>query len=169
MDLVRREAARKGNRTAFRYGTPEKPGKIVTHLAATFAGVSALHITTDDVDKYGDARLAAGAQPATLNRELALLRHGFKLAVRKGRIPTAPAVTMRSEAGNERQGFIEPADFEVFLRELRQRDAVVADMVEAAYFTLLRRWNVRNLTWPMFTSTWTRGTWCVVSCASPAP
>ena len=68
-----------------------------------------------------------------LNRELALLRRGFKLAVRKGRIPTAPAVSMRSEAGNERQGFIDPADFEVFLRELRQRDAVVADLTERAY------------------------------------
>jgi integrase len=61
-----------------------------------------------------------------------------------------PSISMRSEAGNERQGFIDPADFEVFLSELRQRDAAVAEMVEAAYFTLLRRSNVRNLTWPMF-------------------
>ena len=158
VDLVRRDAARKGNRTAFRYGTPEKPGKIVMHLAATFGGVSALHITADDVDKYGDARIAARAQPATLNRELALLRHGFKLAVRKGLIPTAPAVAMRSEAGNERQGFIEPALFEGLLSALRDLDPLAAEVTEAAFFTLLRRGNVRNLTWSMLDLTVEAGT-----------
>jgi hypothetical protein len=50
-----------------------------------------------------------------VNRELAVLRRGFTLAVRKGMLPTMPAFTLRSEAGNERQGFVDAADFEGLL------------------------------------------------------
>jgi integrase len=85
-----------------------------------------------------------------VNRELAVLRRGFTLAVRKGMLPTMPAFTLRSEAGNERQGFVDAADFEGLLGELRTREAVVADTVEAAYLTLLRRGNIRTLAWQMF-------------------
>lgn len=74
----------------------------------------------------------------------------FKLALKKAIIPTTPAIELRPE-DNARQGFIDPGDFEALLGELRQRDAVVADAVEAAYFTCLRRENVLRLTWPMLT------------------
>jgi integrase len=148
--LVRTDAMRRGNRTAVRLGTAEKPGKVFVHLAGHFAGWPALAIGSEDVDQYADQRLAAGAKPATINRELSALRRGFRLAVRKGLLPTMPAITLRSEVGNERTGFIDPADFEALLGELRERDAVVADMVETAYLTLLRRSNVRTLAWPMF-------------------
>jgi integrase len=143
MLLVQRDAARKGNRTA------AKTGYLVEHLAETFAGWPALAITTDAVDTYADRRLAAGAQAATVNRELAQLRRGFRLAVQKGMLPTMPHVTVRPE-DNARQGFIDPAEFEAFLDELRQRDAVVADVAECAFFTCLRRGNVLALIWPLF-------------------
>ena len=72
----------------------------------------------------------------------------FKLALKKAMLPTAPAIELRPEE-NARQGFIDPGDFEALLGELRQRDAVVADAVETAYFTCLRRGNVLRLTWLM--------------------
>jgi integrase len=150
MELARADARRKGNRTAARLGTAEKPSAVVAHLAGYFAGWPALAITAEDVDRYADQRLAAGAQAATCNRELSVLRRAFHVAVRKAMLPTMPAITLRSEAGNERQGFVDPADFDALLTELRTRDAVVADMVEAAYLTLLRRSSVRALAWPMF-------------------
>jgi integrase len=148
VELVRRESTRKGNRTGWRLGTAEHPRQCVRYLTETFGGTPALHITADDVDRYADARIAAGAQPATVNRELAILRHGFKLGVRKGLLPSMPHVAMRSEAGNERQGFLDPVAFDAFLDALRQRDPVVADLTQGAYFTLLRRSNISKLTWP---------------------
>lgn len=152
IDLARREALRDGNRTAVRcYGTAENPPKEIRRLAEIFSGKAALQVTTDDIDKYTDARRAEGAQPATVNRELTLLRRGFKLALRKGLIPTAPYIPLRSEKGNVRKGFLEPADFDAFLDALRQRDPVVADLTEAAFFTLLRRGNIRNLAWTQLT------------------
>jgi integrase len=149
-ELVRTDATRRGNRTAARLGTADKPGKVLVHLASYFTGWPALAISSEDTDQYADHRLATGAKPATVNRELSTLRRGFRLAVRKGMLPSMPAITLRSEVGNERNGFVDPADFEALLSELRQHDAVVADMIEAAYLTLLRRSNVRTLAWPMF-------------------
>src|SRR5262249_34509826 len=131
---------RRGNRSKLEFR--------LTHLADYFTGMSAIAITSEEVDRYADARLAAGAQPATVNRELAALRRAFRLAVRKQLLPTMPHVTLRRE-DNTRQGFLDPADFDVLLRELRARDAVVADVVECAYFTCLRRANVLGLVWPM--------------------
>jgi integrase len=143
--LVREDAHRKGNRTAGRLGTAERPTEIVKHLTGYFSG-PVLHITSDDVDKYGDQRINEGAQPATVNRELAVLRRGFKLALRKGLIPKAPMVSLRRE-DNARDGFIDPPDFERLLEALRARDEDAADLVEFAYCTCLRRGNATNLRW----------------------
>jgi integrase len=59
-----------------------------------------------------------------------------------------PTIKLRPES-NARQGFLDPPDLEAFLAELRQCDAVVADVTEAAYFTCLRRGNVLALRWSM--------------------
>jgi hypothetical protein len=132
--LLKADYARKHRRSARRLAGDHGP---LGHLADTFAGWPALRITATDVDAYADARIAAGAQPATLNRELAALRRMFKLAVKKAILPSAPAIELRPEE-NARQGFLDPGDFDALLGELRQRDAVVADVTEAAYFTCLR-------------------------------
>jgi len=139
LDVARREHARRGNRSRLEYK--------LAHLIAHFADTPALAITSEAIDGYTDTRLAAGAQPATVNRELAALRRAFRLAVRKGLLPYMPHVTLRSE-DNTREGFLDPADFEAFLAELGARDALVADVTECAYFTCLRRSNVLRLTWP---------------------
>jgi integrase len=143
--LLKADYQRKGRRSARRLEGAHGP---VGHLAETFSGRRALAITAIDVDRYADERLAAGAQPATVNRELAALRRMFKLALKKAMLPTAPAIELRPE-DNARQGFLDPGDFDAFLAELRQRDTVVADVTETAYFTCLRRGNVLGLTWPM--------------------
>src|SRR5262249_57744139 len=79
LDVARREHARRGNRSRLEYK--------LAHLIAHFADTPALAITSEAVDAYADARLAAGAQPGTVNRELAALRRAFRLAVRKDLLP----------------------------------------------------------------------------------
>lgn len=146
--LAREDAERKGNKTAGRYKGPGGgPSQCVQYLLDAFGGMPALNVTADDIDKYGDRRAQEGAANATINRELAILRKGYKLALRKNLIPHAPHVAMRSEKGNERQGFIEPALFTQFLTELGRYHPAFADVTECAFLTLLRRSNARNLTW----------------------
>jgi len=149
-DLLRRNYARRSNRTAYRLGTAATPRGPLRHLGSYFGGWRALAITTDAVDQYADARLAAGAAAATVNRELAALRRMFTLAVQKGMLPSKPYVAMRRE-DNVRQGFVEIGDLDTLLGALRTRNPVAADVTEAAFCTCLRRGNLRALTWDRFT------------------
>jgi integrase len=113
-------------------------------------GWPALAITPKDVHEFVDRRLAEGASIATTNRDVACLRHAFKLAVRDGLLPTMPHFTLRREH-NVREGFIDPPDFAALLTELRARDSDVADAVEFAYCTALRRGNVLGSRWSWVT------------------
>jgi len=132
-DLLRADYVRKGNRSGVEYK--------LARLAEVFAGDAALTITTDRIDRYADQRVAAGARPATVNRELAALRRAFRIAVRKQLLPTMPVVTLLPE-DNVREGFIDPPEFEGLLVKLRAVDAAdVADAAEFAYLTCLRRGN----------------------------
>ena len=137
-DLLRRDHTRKRNRSKIEYK--------LAHLAETFANMPALAITALEIDRYYDHRIAEGAQPATVNRELSALRRAFRLAVRAGLLPTMPAFTLRSE-DNVREGFLDPADLDAFLAALRLEDPDVADVTECAYWTLLRRGNALGALW----------------------
>jgi hypothetical protein len=141
---LRRDYARRGNRSRVAYK--------LAHLAETFGGWAALAITSEEVERYTDARLAAGAAVGTVNRELAALRRAFRLAVQQQILPRMPHIRLRPE-DNARQGFLDPADFDALLAEPRRRDPVVADVAECAYFTCLRRGNVLALQWPMVAPT----------------
>lgn len=94
-------------------------------------------------DAYVEMRLAEGAARATVNRELAALRRGFRLAVQKGLIATRPEFEIPEEH-NARQGFFEREDFEAVHAELPD---YVQPLVEFAYLTGWRRQEVLTLTW----------------------
>jgi integrase len=140
MDVLRADHTRKGNRSRLAYK--------IARLGEAFAGDMALTITTARIDRYADGRVAAGAAPATVNRELAALRRAFRIAVRKQLLPTMPVVTLLPE-DNVREGFIDPPEFEVLLAKLRELHAAdVADAAEFAYLTCLRRGNALGAVWP---------------------
>jgi integrase len=149
-ELVRMDYRRKHNKSA------RKLDEQLAHLSEHFGGWQALAITSDHIDRYADDRIAQGAQPSTLNRELSALRRAFRLAVQKGMLPSAPHVTLRPE-DNIRQGFLDVGALDAFLIELRQRDPVASEVAETAFCTLLRRSNVLALTWPMFSLEVERG------------
>jgi len=52
----------------------------------------AASITGADVAKYANLRLDEEAAPATVNRELALLRRAFRLAIRQGLLAAMPVI-----------------------------------------------------------------------------
>jgi integrase len=148
-ELLRRDYAEQGNRTAWRLGTAARPRGVLFHLGAAFGGWRALAITRDKIKTYTDARLAAGAAPATVNRELAALRRMFSLAVQQEQLARKPYIAMRPEH-NVREGFVEIGDLDTLLNALRALNPVAADVTEAAFCTCLRRGNLRGLTWDRF-------------------
>ena len=115
----------------------------VRRLRDTFGFDRALDITTDRIAVYTNARLKDGAKPATVNRELAALRRMFSLAVKAGKVPTRPHMTLLAE-DNAREGFMEPAEFEAVSTHLPPD---VADAARFAYLTAWRKGEVRTLEW----------------------
>jgi hypothetical protein len=88
------------------------------HLAEFFTRRRASDITTDLIQKYIDERRNDGAEPATVNRELALLRRAFTLAHRRTPplVQVVPAFPHLKEA-EARRGFLEPSQRDALAEE----------------------------------------------------
>lgn len=116
--------------------------KIENHLSPHFGAHRMTELRTADVREYIEARQAAGAEPATINRELAILKRAFTLAIRGGLLLVRPHIPMLKEA-NARKGFFERADFEAVCGQLHED---VAAVVRFAYLT---GWRVASEVLPL--------------------
>ncbi len=82
-------------------------GKIRLHLHPFFGERRKMtSITTASLREFVAERQDAGAKPAEINRELAVLRRAFNLAVQAGRLLQKPHFPMLKER-NTRKGFLE--------------------------------------------------------------
>lgn len=107
----------------------EQRGKALKRLlgAETMAG----SIDEATVTNYTARRLRDGAAPATVNRELALLRRGFRLAMKARRLSRRPEITLLRE-DNVRRGFVERDQIDAIKAHL---PAELRPVVEVAYLT----------------------------------
>ena len=88
------------------------------HLTDHFGAEQlAQEITVDHVTGYIAKRLEGGAAAATVNRDLAVLRRGFRLAVRAGRLDRRPDFSLLAEH-NARKGFFEDHQLRAVLAKL---------------------------------------------------
>jgi integrase len=124
-------------------------GRLV-HLRAAFGSCRALDVNEAKIELYKQTRLVEKAtrgnrpvQPATINRELSMLRKAFRLGVRQRRIAAAPTIDMLAE-NNVRQGFVEPRDFEKIVTSLPKH---LRDFMRFAYSTGWRRGEISGLQW----------------------
>jgi integrase len=74
---------------------------------------------------------------ATINRELAWLKHMFRLAVDAGKLMTRPKIKMLAE-DNARQGFFEHEQYESMLRHLPE------DLRPVVRFAYITGWRVKS-------------------------
>jgi site-specific recombinase XerD len=121
--------------------------RIDKHIAPHFEGRRIGEINTTQIRRYIEQRKKASAQPATINRELAIIRRAFRLAYRAGQIlTTGPHIELLDESRNVRQGIIEPHDFAKVLTKLEPGSYAAA--AEAAFITGWRlRSEILTLTW----------------------
>ena len=112
-------------------------------LREAFGEDRAIDLTADRVERYKAARLAAGHAPATINRELAALRRALNLALQQEGLSRMPRITLFAEH-NERQGFLEPADFEALVANLPE---YLQDSARFAYVTGWRKGEIQSLEW----------------------
>jgi len=138
VELVRQDYAMNKRRSAPRME------HAVKHLAGAFAGVRAHRITTDRLTAYAAERMQAGAANAAVQYEMAILRRGFRLALRANTLPLMPAFPT-IHVSNARQGFFEPDQLAAVLGEL-------PDYLRPLFrFAALTGWRandeVRPMTW----------------------
>jgi integrase len=102
-------------------------------------------VRAPQVRQYVERRRQAGASNATINRELAIVRHGFKLGALQDpplvhRQPAIPEL----EEDNARQGFIEREQYQVLLGELPES---LRALFVCGYHTGARKNELRRIKW----------------------
>ncbi len=128
-----------------------KSASNVTHcfkrVRKYFAFDSLVDITASRIDQYQESRLSEKAARATINREMACLRHGFKLLVQDKALSEAPVIKLL-EGENVRQGFINVGDFYSVIDNLfRTVHPSVKDVLEFLYHSGWRSREVTKLEW----------------------
>ncbi|OFW10097.1 MAG: hypothetical protein A3G20_06285 [Acidobacteria bacterium RIFCSPLOWO2_12_FULL_59_11] len=143
------EAVRVDYRNNARRSTKDLEGRI-RNLEAAFAGMRAVDVAESLIERYKANRLSENIKkgkrkvcPATVNRELGVLRRAFRLAVRQKRISAAPNITLFEE-NNARQGFVEPKEFEAIASNLPKH---LQDFCRFAYATGWRKGELQTLRW----------------------
>ena len=101
------------------------------HLAGFFAAVPATEITKDRIASYITWRREQRAAAATINRELAALTRGFRLAQKAGEVAFRPEITMLRE--DERSArFFEVGQYRTVLENLPE---YLQPVIQTAYIT----------------------------------
>jgi integrase len=119
-------------------------GRSFEHLAVHFGSDTlARNITAASVEQYKAERLRKKAAPATINRELAALRRGFRLALRFGKVAARPDFSLLRE-DNARKGFFEAHQF---LAVYAQLPDYLKPMATFLYWTGWRSGEARSLQW----------------------
>ena len=90
-------------------------------------------ITAADVDAYVEHRQKKGAAAASINRELAILKRAYTLAIRAGKLLHAlrPYIAMLAEH-NVRTGFFEADQFTTVKSKLRPTCSLMLRIFERA-------------------------------------
>ncbi len=114
-------------------------------LRAFFRGRAA-SVTPALVQRYIRARQKEGRKPATIDRELELLKRAFALGIESRRIvyaPRVPRLLRRHE--NARRGFLEKAEFEALRNAVGDSD--FRDYIEWFWWTGMRPGEIAALEW----------------------
>jgi integrase len=105
--------------------------RIDLHLTPAFRGRRMTDITTADIRAFTKDRLTAGASSAEINRELAIVKRAYSLAIKAGRLYVRPHIPMLKEH-NVRRGFLEPSQFAAVKTYL---PAALRSLLEFGYLT----------------------------------
>lgn len=115
-------------------------------LRAAMGSERVARITADRIERHKAERLADDKMPATVNRDLQVLRAAFRLAFEQELIPKAPKFRLLEER-NVRQGFFTAAEVGAVVGAFRPREAVLGQFVWFAFLSAWRRGEIAGLTW----------------------
>ncbi len=121
-------------------------GRWRLHLKPAFGHLKAAQLTRATLKEHVERRLAAGAKPATVNRELEVLKRAYNLGAQSDppkvlRVPHFP----RLKENNVRQGFLDIAGYERILEQCIIAGPWMRGVFELGYTLGWREAEVLNL------------------------
>jgi integrase len=115
------------------------------HIDSALGSLPASRFGSAQVRQYVAQRRSAGASDATINRELAIVRRGFKLGAQEDPpLVQRQPVIAKLEEDNVRQGFLEQDQYEKLLEELPSK---LKALFVCGYHTGARKNELRRVQW----------------------
>jgi len=111
--------------------TSDTERRIRLHLRPRFGKKRLASLTTSDIRRHIESRQNDNAANASINRELAILKRMFSLAIASGKLLHCPHIPMLIER-NVREGFFERHEFEAIVRQVPDE---IAMLLRFAYIT----------------------------------
>lgn len=120
--------------------------RLKNHLSPFFGKIRAADFSTQHLKRYIAVRRDDGAENATINRELAIVRRAFNLGAKADppRVGRAPKIQLLKET-NIREGFIEHAQYVTLRNEL---PPYLRPLFVVAYHIGGRRGELTMIRWP---------------------
>lgn len=123
----------------------DRDRQMVDHLSGFFDGQRLDQIEPHDVERYKILRLAEEAQPATVNREVALLKHIFNCAIDWRKATTNPVRKVKFLKVPDRpKRILSPSEEE---RLIAAAPEYLKPIIVLALNTGMRRGEILNLKW----------------------
>ena len=129
----------------------ERDATSIDKLNEYFGKLIITEIKPSMVEKYKSHRLSEHSyrghttRPATVNRELACMRHMFNLAVREGKAEKNPVNGVRFEKENNKRDRVLSSD--EFQRLLKDSPDYLTPILITGYHTGMRKSEILNLQW----------------------
>lgn len=120
--------------------------RIQLHILKFFKSAQLMaSISTTDVESYVTHRLEQDAKPATVNRELAILRQAFLKEVKAGRLLARPDIRLLAE-NNVREVYWEAGEFQALVDELAK---TTPEYIPPLRFAYTLGWRLASEVLPM--------------------
>jgi integrase len=151
-DLFKRHLADMRRELCDWYSIRTESNRIRKNLEPVFGSMDASAIRKADITRYIDERLAAGAKPATINRELSALRRSLNLGVEQDLLidSVVPNIKCLPE-NNVRKGFVERDVYSRMLQALPRHQQMLWCF---GYYLGIRKGELLKLRWDWLLPYW---------------
>jgi integrase len=113
-------------------------------IKPVFGSLTPSKLKRDHIKAYIDKLKSQGTPNATINRDIALLRHALNLAVEDGKLAAVPFRIKDLPENNARKGFLEDHQYRALLTHL---PAFLRPLLVFAYYTGMRPGEILTIRW----------------------
>jgi len=128
--------------------TYERDKGLTKRLCEEFGNWRATDIAVTDLEAYRHKRIDSGVKPASVNREVGMLRHAYNKMIEWGSLKANPAAKIKPFKERSRLRFLTQDEQRRLLQACSESEQpLLLPLVSIALLTGLRAGELRNLEW----------------------